>query len=276
MQRGLNKFGYTVFVGACLLLSSLPTHASDRPISARVVGVRMNEAPYKNDNALNVLNAPQAGGELAILVTSSGPDIVRIDAEASERSAKLFYIDSDNRRTPAAGDALAIWPFLSFAADKKAALLTVKLKNLPPKSAQMLEVDLHVQVISSSTERQQTVMINLRDGETFSIGPAKIVVKSVGQPKVWGRDKDQYKLSFDLLSDDQIGTIKEFKFYDEAGKQIKFKKGGTSRFGFAGQSSVSTNYNLTRKLDRIKVTATYWVSPEQRSVPVSFKLPRLF
>jgi len=184
------------------------------------------------------------GVYLSFGVTTSEKNIIAFDAKKSDITVKAGGKDLDGSFEP--------WERIS--EDGKTMRVELVSKKLPTDSVNKFQLTGSINVIlASKFETKSTEVKVLKKGDKFSLG-------------------DNFELEIELKWDRDIPELAKIKFYDEAGKEVEFRKGASSRFGSLGKVVISRSYRFKKKPGKLKVEMDLWSDLESVSVPMNMNV----
>jgi len=196
---------------------------------------------------------------LSFGVTTSEKNIIAFDAKKSDITVKAGGKDLDGSFEP--------WERIS--EDGKTMRVELVSKKLPTDSVNKFQLTGSINVIlASKFETKSTEVKVLKKGDKFSLGDNfAFEVGKLAKPS-YGDDE----LEIELKWDRDIPELAKIKFYDEAGKEVEFRKGASSRFGSLGKVVISRSYRFKKKPGKLKVEMDLWSDLESLSVPMNMNV----
>jgi hypothetical protein len=207
-----------------------------------------------------VLNS-QKPVALALYVEAENKKIVSFDADKS----KLTSI-TDDQGTKIKG---SVAHFPRIAKDGSAAFIEVRGEDPVSPQAETLFVKGVLKLaVASKTEAKRSKVVEAKKGSKVELAENLVFeISEAGKPG-WG--DDPFALTLKIKRD--IPEVAKVRFFDGEGKQIEASRSGSSRGGFFNKVTVTRDYNLKRKVDKISVEVDLWTDLEEIMVPFDVKV----
>lgn len=239
----------------CMLVVGLVLCNAGEP-SIRPLGLQLVwEKSAEQFDGFATFNTQKAT-TLALLLDGGGKSLIEVDQDNSE--VETFKDDQGKDLKGEVGS------FPKVSKDGKLARVSVEGEEAVTPGAKTVTAKGVVKArTASKRETKKSKLVEVKNGEKAVLGD-KLQFKIVksGKPD-WG--DEPFMIELEVKRD--IPEVAELRFYDEAGKLIKSKQSGSSRMGFMKMVTVSRDYSLARKVDKIVVEADLWTDMEIVEVP---------
>jgi hypothetical protein len=209
---------------------------------------------------LSVLNQ-QSPVAMALYVTAKEKKIVSFDSD----KCKLTLL-TDDQGTKIAGQ---MGYFPRIAKDGSAAFLELMGENaVSPKAQAVIAKGNLTVALASKTDAKRSEVVDVKKGAKLELAENLVFeITKAGKPD-WG--DDPFSVTLEIKRD--IEEVANFRFFDGEGKQIEASQAGSSRGGFLGRVSVSLDFNLKAKAEKLSLELDLWTDLEEVLVPFDLKV----
>ncbi|HTI99981.1 MAG TPA: hypothetical protein VL527_13960 [Dongiaceae bacterium] len=255
--------------GSLALLLLLPSlHAADDPgWKVAVAGLRV-VAPNQKDNLRAFSWSP--GTTVALLITAPQGKIVSMDQEGSSLTA---FTDDQGKNLLAGHSEDHFFQngfqmMSSFSDDDSSAtkLVEASASEAPTPGALRLHLTGKLMVQTAAQTATLTAEnVELKPGTQFQLGKLALTVSSTGLA-AGGFSGNGMEVS--LRANQDLSSVAKLEFFDEKGNSIEADRSGNSSFSTGSLISVTWNYSLKQKVDKVKIVATCWTDLKTETVPV--------
>ena len=250
------------FVFSLAFLGSSVAWGQDGQVSVRPAGVTLvwERGDKEAFEHMMVLNA-QSPVTVALYVSSKGKKIVSFDRDKSKVTSL-----TDDQATKMKGE---IGHFPRIAKDGSAAF--IELRGDVPISSKagslLAKGELKVAVASKTSAKRSKVVPAAKGSKLELAEDLVFEISEAGKPS-WG--DDPFSVSLKIKRD--IPEVAKVRFFDAEGQEIEASSAGSSRSGFLGRVTLTRDYNLKRKVDKLSVEMDLWTDLAELTVPFDVKL----
>lgn len=233
--------------------------------TVQVAGVKVQKTAYPGDDSLYVFNQNTTGTEVALLVISSEPGLLKPDTKkcritkfTDDKGTDLLRkAEKPQPFAPAPG----IWPFPKVSSDARACVLEVKSPRRPAGGATSLRLEGELELnVGTGRVTAKQPGVALEKGTDFTVGTATFRIQKAGKPG-FGDEP----LAIDLKMPAETEKIVKIRFLDDAGEEIESRRSATMRFG----SQRTWTYSLKKAAEKCTVELTSWKELSTVKVPVA-------
>lgn len=228
-------------------------------VAVTPAGLKIVWKPLKKEfDGFQVYNADQ-GTYITLAVMVGGQGIIAFDDKASN-----VELTVGGKKMKAEFNS---WTKIS--KDGKAMKLEVQSKQLPPADAANFSIKGKAHVTLASvieTLAAGPQQYNKGDKVTIKEG-FDFTIDDISETK-FGNDKLEITLGWTT----KIPEFAAIRFYDETGKEIESRAGGSSSMSFGKKTTVKRTYLLKRKSDILKIEVDLWKDLTKAVVPIDIKL----
>lgn len=211
---------------------------------------------------LTPFNSQKPGTAMVLIMEDPNGGFIEISTTKSKLTS---FTDNKGtnliEKTRFNNEGLGSFPKISD--DGKAGMFEIKGNNLPARGAVAVKAKGKLVVLCATKKKQfKSKPFKMKVGETITVGKAAFLIKKVGKPAF---GDSAVEISLEAKRD--LNEIAEFRFEDTAGKAIKSKPGGTSRFAFNDSVTVTKSHGLARKVDQCVMILDIWIDMHEVDVP---------
>lgn len=208
------------------------------------------------------------------LLNSNEPLTLLIALKSPEKSF-VDFIKDDVKITSATEDTgkkldFEIWPFLKISKNKKTLVVEMKGKTEPTTAAKSYTVQGTIPVLTAENSAKiKSPVIDAKEKSKVEFNKDfTATISEAGKPK-WGDDPFSITLQYEFDNK----KIRDFKFFDAAGKSIEGKANGSGSIGFAGKKTYTRTYNFKEIHKKLIVEVDLWTDLEKTEVPFNVTVP---
>lgn len=255
----LKRFFVAVLVLSCC-------HAGfAEDVNVKVHGIRIVKPVADDDMSIRPFNWG-AGTVVSLLLTFPEDSFLTIDADASKITAftddkggdvtkavkKDFFSDKVRFGSP------------SLSKDNMRCSIEIDAPGLPSAGATSLHLTGEMALVfAKNKESHESGLVPLVKGTEIAAGPIPLTISATGKPQ-WGSSA----FSVSLQASQNLESIADIKFFNNAGEELEARRGSTSRSSFGKLVTVSWSYNFKEKVDEAKVVVSYWTDRKIVMVPI--------
>lgn len=264
-----------LFAILVLVLSSWSkSYAQNESVEPTIMahGLRVVKSPPGEYGEMRVFDWKE-GTSVGLFVNIPEGGVLRLDGANSK-----IVVFSDNLgkdltqpetkdRFIHAGASFGMAPRISD--DSKSISFELKVPGVPTQGATELNIE-GVIAVRTATQREAFAADNvaLKEGIKITAGRIPLTIKSVGASNWEGM-----ALSIALEAKESLDDIYSIQFFDGNGEEIEASQGGTeTEYVNDDVASYTWHYDLSRKVDEVKVVVTYWMDAKSISVPIDTTL----
>ena len=275
MNRLVPCLQHAVLAALAVAFSATPAQAQSKPsVQVELAGIQVVHQGIESKEQFGgsyPFNAMKTGCRLALILKSSGKQIIDVDIANSKLEA---FIDStrqsllnDKPDPNNFGQQDGFDSFPNIGEDGKVALVTVVGSKLPKKEATKLGAkgELVVQV-ASKTESKKSPATKLEKGRKLSVGDIKLSISEAGKPQFFaGEFEFEVALASSNKAFDNVAAV---KFLDSDGKEIESGSTGGGSMGFGDNFTYTKNFGLKKapKGD-VTVELELWTDLKEEKIP---------
>ncbi len=260
---------YVILTGAILFSCGIARcWAAEQEITVKVAGVRVAGKGYGEGYEMRPLNWAE-GTTVSVLIVRAGGGIVAFDKDKSKITRMTDDKGTDLLASTEKKFFMGTPGFGSFpktSKDTKAILIEVVGDTTPGADAKVIEIEgTVVLAVGTKTKTAENKDIDLSAKAKIEAGPVDLKISEVGKPQ-WG--DEPLSVAFEIKGNPS--AIKELKFFDGEGNEIKSYIGMPISPGFGEKKTVKQEYWLEKKVSKATIKVTYWV--DLRDVEVALKI----
>ena len=275
MNRLVPCLQHAVLAALAVAFSATPAQAQSKPsVQVELAGIQVVHQGIESKEQFGgsyPFNAMKTGCRLALILKSSGKQIIDVDIANSKLEA---FIDStrqsllnDKPDPNNFGQQDGFDSFPNIGEDGKVALVTVVGSKLPKKEATKLGAkgELVVQV-ASKTESKKSPATKLEKGRKLSVGDIKLSISEAGKPQFFA---GEFGFEVSLASSNKaFDNVAAVKFLDSDGKEIESGSTGGGSMGFGDNFTYTKNFGLKKapKGD-VTVELELWTDLKEEKIP---------
>jgi len=257
----------------CLVLLAFPLLVSAEPnVSVEVRGLRIvGPGIGKDKMELRPFNWME-GTEIAVLVKKPDGGIIGFDKESSELKflvddKRTNLLEKPGKKARFSFEKGGFGSFPAISKDGKACLIEIEGKRTPAAGATSVSAEgIIILQCGSKTKKFKHENAVLQAGTKINAGKIPFTINKVGKPG-WGKAE----MAVTLHSDQDLSNIKEIRFLDTDGNDLKAASGGTSTSRFGNKISIDKSFNFKKKIGEATIEITYWMDMKNVSVPLKLK-----
>ena len=246
-------------LAASMALSGALAQEGEEKTTVEVRGLRLVGEAYGDEwRGLRAFNWTP-GTSVAVLVQRPAGGIIDMDEDKS----KIAALTDDKGTNLLEGGKFGTmgFSFTNVAEDSRALMTELKGPKVPAAGATKINAE-GTLVLLAATE-QKTVKTDVgpvEKGRKLKAGPFEWEITKAGAAE--GRDE----FTFTLTSHKALRAVKEMKFVDDEGNELKVQGRGTWTV-HREQVRVDSNYAISKAPANLGIVVTYWVDMQEVEVP---------
>lgn len=263
MLKGAAKFGLAMAAIVWLRPLDVAACVPQDKVTVDVVGLSVTKPDPDSQFGWSLIPGRNAGTEVHIRLTAAGQTILSVATAKSDGAGELGIAVSGGGKLKAGSGGGDLNFLAQISEDGQHCTLPIQSDDLPPAGTRALTVTGRVKITTGNDLQTQRVKIELKPEAQFQIGTHKLELSDV-EDDMFG--EDAWSLTFQ--SSQSLATIKEFKFFDDAGQEIESSAAGSHSFGFGNQMTYGRSFRVMGKPTSVHVEASYFASTQDIEVPI--------
>lgn len=252
----------TAIAGLLVLFSASTAFGIQSKPTADVVGVCVSLPDPANEYGQSLVPGRSPGVEVHVRVHDKGQTFIGVvDSGTNPAAVATLYDASGNPMSAESGMGGGFGNNIS--EDGHSVTIPVSSSDVPPAGSSSLQVKGTIILLAGADETTEDAELTLTVDSTVKLGGVEAKVTSADAA---GEEDSCW---FALEANKPFDTIAEFKFLDEAGKELEGQSMGGGSFGFGDEMTYQKNFSVSSKPgSKITVRIRYFKSTEEVKVPV--------
>ncbi len=237
-------------------------------IAVEVVGVAISKPDPNSEYGWSYVSGRNPGTEVHVRIVATGSAILALaNAERTSDAPQLVTLDGKSLKAPRGGNDISFYSQIS--EDGQHCVFPIRSDDLPPTGTSALKIEGKVKVTTGSDLQNKRVKIDVKPDSKIDVGDIQMTLSEV-EDDMFG--ENAWTLTFQ--SNQSLATIKEIKFFDDAGGEIESSSAGSHSFGFGNQMTYGRSFRVMGKPQSVNVEIRYFASTREVDVPlnVNFEL----
>jgi hypothetical protein len=265
MLRNWKLSATTTFFFLASLLVTGSSLAQDSKTTVKAVGLSITLPDPDNEFGQSFVMGRAAGVEVTLMVEDKNLFFLAVVDEGKDKTELKISVDGkplENKQ-----DFSRIGFMSNISPDGHRVTLPVNASEIPPAGTKELEVSGTIGIMVGSDSKKEKVSFKPVVDEKVKLGGIETKIASVEEQNF---GEPTTVITFE--SQKSLDTIQSIKFLDEAGKEIQSSSGGSSSFGFGGQTTYSRAYQIAGSPKTLSAEIAYFGSNKTIKVPVDCRL----
>jgi hypothetical protein len=264
MLRTVILSASTIFILAAIILSG-NSFAQESKTSVKAVGLSITLPDPDNEFGQSFVLGRAAGVEVTLMVEDKNLFFIAVVDEGKDKTdLKISVVGKplENKQ-----DFSRIGFMANISPDGHRVTLPVNASEIPPAGTKELGVTGTIGIMVGSDSKEETVSFKPVVDEKVKLGGIETKIASVEEQNF---GEPMTVVTFE--SQKSLDTIQTIKFLDESGKEIQSSSGGSSSFGFGGQTTYSRSYQIAGSPKTLSAEIAFFSSNKTIKVPVDCRL----
>ncbi len=263
MLRNLNLSASSSLFFIALILVCGRCFAQETKSTVKAIGLSITLPDPDNEFGQSFVMGRSAGVEITLLVEDKDKFVISVIDEGNDKTE--LKISADGKTLENKQDFSRIGFMSNISPDGHRVSLPAMASEVPPPGTKSLHVDGTIAILVGSDSKKETVAFKPVVDEKVKLGGIETKIASVEEQNF---GEPMTVVNFE--SQQSLDTIQTIKFLDAEGKELQSSSGGSSSFGFGGQTTYSRSYQIAGSPKSLSAELTYFGSTKVAKIPVKF------